>query len=117
MALRIIHAKNKQDMEDIEKELSSNKFKVRARESHYVLMKKKRYGNPIIQLGLLALALFIVPVPYAYILVMIVVAYFSYSFLVKSPNVLVTTDSKDKEGNPLEFNTIDEVLEEGNSIL
>lgn len=117
MALKIIHAKSNNDIGHIEEELAKNKFKVVSKEDHYVLMKRKRYGNPVIQLGLLALALFIVPIPYAYILVIAVVAYFSYSYLARSPNVLVTTETRDVDGNPLKYDTLEEVLEEGNAVL
>lgn len=112
MALKIIKAKDSKDMDEIEKKFSENKFKVLSKENHYVLMKRKRYGNTVIQLGLLFFALFF----FAPIIIINVV-YFAYSFLVKSPTVLITVETKGEDGSPLQFNTIEEVLEEGNSIL
>ena len=44
-------------------------------------------------------------------------AYFTYSLLWNSPNVLITTEKKDVEGNNLEYNTIEEVLEKANAVL
>lgn len=112
MALKIIHAEDSKDMDKIEETFSENKFKVLSKENHYVLMKRKRYGNTVIQLGLLFFALFF----FAPIIIINVV-YFAYSFLARSPTVLITVETKGEDGTPLEFNTIDEVLEEGNSIL
>ncbi len=117
MELKIIYAKNKEDMETIEGKLTENKFKKLSSENNYILMKKRRYGNIVIQLGLLIFALFLVPIPYAYIFIFIIVIYFSYSYLIRSPNVLITTETKDVNGQNLEFSTIDEVLELGNAIL
>lgn len=112
MGLKIIHAKNSKEMGAIEKEFKENKFKEVSREDNYVLMKRKRYGNRVIQLGLLFFALFF----FAPIIIINVV-YFGYSFIARSPTVLITTETVGKDGEPLEFNTVDEVLEEGNAIL
>lgn len=112
MELKIVKAKDSNDMDEIEKKFSENKFKVISKEQSYVLMKRRRYGNTVIQLGLLFFALFFFSP-----IIIINVVYFAYSFLVKSPIVLITTETKGENGSPLQFNTIEEVLEEGNSIL
>ncbi|MCF0226617.1 MAG: hypothetical protein HUK28_04800 [Methanobrevibacter sp.] len=112
MDLLILKAKNKKDMENIKRELAKNKFKVQSSEDNFILMKKRRYGNTIIQLGVLFLALFF----FAPLLIVNVV-YFAYSYLIRSPVVLITTETKDKEGENLQFNTNDEVLEIANAML
>lgn len=117
MDLQIIQAKNNNDMKYIGDKLAENKFKVQSSDNNYILMRKKRYGNIIIQVGLLIFALFLVPVPYAYIFLIIVIIYFSYSYLFNSPNVLITTENKDVDGKDLKFTTVEKVLEIGNAIL
>ena len=44
------------------------------------------------------------------------VVYFSYSYLWASPHVLITSEIKSNEGEDLEFNTMDEVLEKSNKL-
>ena len=45
------------------------------------------------------------------------VVYLAYSLLWASPNVLITTEKVDDEGNPLEFNSMDEILDKATAIL
>jgi hypothetical protein len=42
------------------------------------------------------------------------VIYFTYSYLWASPHVLITTELKSSDGEPLVYNTMDEVLEKAN---
>lgn len=112
MKLLVLSAKDSKDMEKISEELSEKKFRVREKQDNFILMHKKRYGNPIIHavcliiaLGFLSIALFVN------------VVYFTYSYLFASPNVLITTETVDDEGNPLEFDSMDDVLNKANSIL
>ena len=75
-------------------------------------MRKKRYGNLLIH----AICL-IIAVQFVGLVLLINVAYFSYSYLYASPNVLITTERVDDDGNPLEFSNMDEILNKANAIL
>lgn len=112
MDLLILKADNSKEMESISEELSQKKFKTIEYSDNYILMKKKRYGNPLIHAVCLIIALFYIgPV------IFINVAYFAYSFLWASPNVLITTEKVDTDGNPLQFTDMDEVLKKATALL
>ncbi len=112
MKLFILPSDNYNDMEKISKELSLKKFKVTKKDNNYILMHKKRYGNILIHVICLIIAfLYVGPV------LLINVLYFTYSYLWASPNVLITTENVDDEGNPLEFSDMDEILKKATSIL
>lgn len=110
--LFILKAVDSKNMESIASDLQENKFKVLQSDNKFILMRKKRYGNTVIQLGCLFFALF-----FFYPLILVNLVYFTYSLLWNSPNVLITTEKKDAEGNNLEYNTIEEVLEKANAVL
>ena len=111
MALFILKAVDSKDMERISEELSQNKFNIIEEQDNFILMKRKKYGNPLVHAVFLIIALFLS------IAIFVNVIYFAYSFLWASPNVLITTETVDDEGNPLEYNTIEEILEKATSIL
>ncbi len=112
MKLFILGAGSSKEMESISDELSQNKFKITQQEENYILMTKKRYGNILIQVVCLLLALSL-----SWVFIIINIAYFSYSYLWASPNVLITTETVSDKGEPLEFNSMDEILEKANAIL
>ena len=112
MKLFILKADDSKEMEEISKRLSENKFKTVESEENFILMKKRRYGNIIIQLACLALALL-----FSAVFIFINLIYFTYSYLWASPNVLITTERVAENGEKLEFDSIDEVLEKANAIL
>ena len=112
MKLFILGADNSKEMEKISEELSQNKFKVIENEKNFILMRKRRYGNLLIHAICLALALTQISV-----LIFINVVYFSYSYIWASPNVLITTEKVSEEREPLEFNSMGEVLKKANAIL
>ena len=112
MKLFILSADDSKQMEEISKELSENKFKVVESDENYILMKKRRYGNIIIQIVCLALALL-----FSAVFIFINLAYFTYSYLWASPNVLITTEKVAENGEKLEFDSMDEVLRKANATL
>ena len=57
MNLFILGADSSKEMENISEELSQKKFKITQQEENYILMRKKRYGNILIQVVCLILAL------------------------------------------------------------
>ena len=112
MDLLILPADNFKEMESISEELSQKKFRIIRQEENYILMNKRRFGNPLIHAVCLILALSLFS-----LLIFINVAYFMYSYIWASPNVLITTEKVSDEGEPLKFNTMDEVLNKANAIL
>ncbi len=112
MKLFILKADNSKDMDSISNELSLKKFKVTQSDKNYILMRKKRYGNLLIHAICLIIAL-----QFVGLVLLINVAYFSYSYLYASPNVLITPERVDDDGNPLEFSNMDEILNKANAIL
>ena len=112
MNLFILGADSSKEMENISEELSQKKFKITQQEENYILMRKKRYGNILIQVVCLILALSV-----SWVFLIINVVYFSYSFLWASPNVLITTEKVSEDGEPLEFSNMDEILDKANAIL
>ena len=112
MALYILSADNSKEMDEISEELSHHKLKKKKKEDNYILMKKRRYGNLLIHAICLVTALFFIG-----IVIFINVAYFAYSFLWASPNVLITTETVGDDGKPLEFSNMDEILMKATAIL
>ena len=107
----ILKADNSKELDEISEELSQNKFKVIQEENHFRLMKRKRYGNYYVHCLFLLIGLF-----FAYPALIVNVVYFTYSYLWASPHVLITTELKSEDGEKLEFNTMDEVLEKANKL-
>lgn len=99
-------------MDDIAGELSLKKFKLIDEDDRFKLMRKRRYGNILVQIVSLLLALQV-----SWVFLILNVAYFTYSYLWASPHVLITTEKVDDEGNPLEFSDMNEVLNKANAIL
>lgn len=112
MVLLILGADNSKEMEDIAEELSSKKFKLVEKDKEFILMRKRRYGNLLIHAVCLIIALSAFS-----LLIFVNVVYFMYSYIWASPNVLITTEKVSDEGEPLEFSTMDEVLNKANAIL
>ena len=112
MKLFILAADNTKEMEKISQELSQKKFKIMEKNNNYVLMRKKRFGNLLIHAVCLILALSAFS-----LLIFINVIYFMYSYIWASPSVLITTEKVSDDGEPLEFNSMDEVMDKANSIL
>ena len=102
--LHIIHGKNKKDIKKISEKLKENNFKIIQTSDNFILLKKRRYGNIVIQLGILFLALFLF-----YPLILINLAYFTYSYLFRSPKILVTSETKSHNGDKLKFENIEDI--------
>ena len=112
MSLYILSADNKKEMEKISRQLSDKKFKKVESEDNYILMRKRRYGNILIHAVCILIAL-----QFMAIILFVNVVYFAYSFIWASPNVLITTETVDDDGKPLEFSTMDEILKKATAIL
>ncbi len=112
MKLFVLKADDSKDMEKISEELSQYKFKTVEQQDNFILMKRKRYGNILVHVVCLIVALLFVSIA-----LFINVIYFTYSYLWASPNVLITTETTSEDGESLEFDTMDEVLEKATAIL
>jgi hypothetical protein len=112
MALHILGADNPSEMEEISQKLSENKFKVMDHQDNFILMKRRRYGNVLIHAVCLIVALM-----YFSLAIFINVIYFTYSFIWASPTVLITTETVDDEGKPLEYSDMDEILKEATRLI
>ncbi len=112
MKLFILPADNSKEMDQISEELSLKKFKLIDEDKDFILMRKRRVGNILIHAVCLVIAL-----GYFAPLLFVNVIYFTYSYLWASPHVLITTEKVDDEGNPLEFDSMDEVLNKATAIL
>lgn len=111
MDLFVLKADNSNEMYKISEELSVHKFNIIQEENHFILMKKKRYGNYYVHILFLLIGLF-----WVYLALIVNVVYFTYSYLWASPHVLITTEIKADDGEDLEYNTMDEVLEKANKL-
>lgn len=112
MKLFMLKADSSKDMEGIAEELSEKKFKAIERQDNFILMRKRRFGNVLIHIVSLLLALF-----FTGLFIFVNVVYFTYSYLWASPHVLITTERTDEEGNALEFDEMDDVLNKAFAIL
>ena len=112
MKLFMLKADSSGQMEKISEELSLKKFKVIEQGKEFILMRRRRFGNVLIHVICLIIALV-----YFSPLIFVNVAYFAYSYLWASPHVLITTENVDDEGNPLDFDSMDDVLNKANAIL
>lgn len=112
MTLLILSADSSKEMERIAEDLSTHKFKLVEQEDNFILMKKKRYGNLLIHA-----VCFIIALSAFSLLIFVNVVYFMYSYIWASPNVLITTEKVSDEGEPLQFSSMDEVLNKANAIL
>lgn len=112
MKLFILSADNSKDLTRISEELSEKKFIEVESEDNYILMKRRRYGNVLIHVVCLILAL-IVFMPF----IIVNVVYFAYSYLWASPYVLITTEKVGEDGEKLEFDSMDDVLNKASAIL
>ncbi|MCQ2972584.1 MAG: hypothetical protein MJ209_04805 [archaeon] len=111
MKLDIVHAENSEGMEKLSETFLENKFKINQSDNNFILMKKRRYGNYYVHILFLLIALFVFD--YA---IFVNVVYFAYSYLWRSPLVLITTEVNGEDGEPLEFSNIDDILEKANAL-
>ena len=111
MNIDILKASSNKEMDKISEELFSNHFKIHSSSDNFILMKRRRYGNFYVHILCILIALFIF-----YPLILVNLVYFAYSFIWKSPHVLITTETVDDKGNLLEFSTMDDVLEKANAL-
>ncbi|MBR5502970.1 MAG: hypothetical protein IKV87_00745 [Methanobrevibacter sp.] len=104
MKPKIVHARDHEVMVQLTKLFEESKYSIKAQDKNYTLLKKNNYGNILIHLPFLLIALF-----FNALAILVNVAYFAYSIFQKSNVILITTEKKDEDGNPLEFDDVSEI--------
>ena len=112
MKLYILPADNPNEMDRLSEELSQNKFTLLEKDDKFILMRRRRFGNVLIHAICLIIALTCFSP-----LIFVNVIYFTYSYLWASPHVLITTEKVGEDGEKLEFDSMDDVLNKANAIL
>lgn len=106
MDLKIFYSIDSKKMNEDAKVLFDKGYKEHSKDENYILLKKRFYGNFYIHLIFILFALFVFSP-----LLFLNIIYFAYNFIKKSFFVLITTETKDQEGNDLEFDEFDELLD------
>lgn len=104
MKPKIVHARDYKVMAELAGLFEDSKYKVKAQDKNFILLKKNNYGNVMIHLPFLLIALF-----FSALALIVNVVYFAYSVFQKSNVILITTEKLDENGNPLEFDDVSEI--------
>ena len=104
MKPKIVHARDSEVMHQLTDLFVESKYSIQAEDKNYVLLKKNNYGNILIHIPFILIALFI-----NVFAILVNVVYFAYNIFQKSNVILITTEKKDDEGNPLEFDSVREI--------
>lgn len=107
----ILKAKNYDDMEEIAKPFFDRGYKLISSDFNHIIAKKRNFGSIFVHALLLFLILFVVAYNsiILYIFCAIYVFYFIFNLFYNSEVVLITTESTDNDGNPPEFDSIEDV--------
>lgn len=100
----VLHVKNNEDMEELSEILKKSKYSINHREQNYILLKKKNYGNLILHGIFIFIGLVINMLGFV-----LNVIYFAYSFFKKSNIILITTETKDQDNNPVKFDNAEDL--------
>jgi len=107
----ILKAKDFDNMESIAKPFIDNGYKIMSSDAKHIIAKKRNFGNRYIHILFLFLILFVIGYDtwMVYVACIIYSSYFIYFLFKKSKVVLITTESKDKDGGLVEFDKFEEV--------
>jgi len=107
----ILKAKDFDDMEFIAKPFIDNGYKIISADGKHILAKKRNYGNRYVHILFLFLIMFAIPYNswIVYPTCIIYCGYFIYYLYRKSKIALITTESKDTEGNMVDFDDIEKI--------
>jgi hypothetical protein len=94
----VLKAENKEEMDSIANNFLENGYKISSSEDVFVILRHNSYGNLIIHGILIFLTLFV-----SILAIIGNVVYFAYYFFKKSDIVLITTETTDADGNPVDF--------------
>ena len=104
MKPKIDHARDSEVLHQLTDLFVESKYSIQSEDKNYVLLKRNNYGNILIHIPFILIALFI-----NVFAIIVNVVYFAYSIFQKSNVILITTEKKDDEGNPLEFDSVREI--------
>ena len=104
MKPKIVHARDSEVLHQLTDLFVESKYSIQSEDKNYVLLKRNNYGNILIHIPFILIALFI-----NVFAILVNVVYFAYSIFQKSNVILITTEKKDDEGNPLEFDSVREI--------
>ena len=102
MKPKIVHARDKKVMDELMELFIESKYKIQSSDRNYVLLKRNYYGNYVVHTIFIIIALLIWAI-------VINVIYFGYSLFGRSNVVLITTETLDENGNPLEFDDVEDI--------
>ncbi|MDR2873452.1 MAG: hypothetical protein LBV42_01695 [Methanobrevibacter sp.] len=125
----ILKANSNEEISKISQPFLEKKFKEISKGDSHIILKKRNFGSPIIHICFLLLILFgdisffenlpflnsfqSSPPKYnifvTYIFCFFYVAYIIFNLFTKTKVILITTETRDEDGNPIKFNNIDEV--------
>jgi cytochrome c biogenesis protein ResB len=105
----ILKAENFDDMEKIAKPFLEKGYKIISSNSKHIIARKRSFGSIFIHILLLFLILFVVSYNslLLYVLCGVYILYFIFNLFNNSKVVLITTETTDEEGNPVEFDDIE----------
>ena len=108
----ILKAENPEDIDKIAKPFLDKGFKVISEDNTHLIAKKRDIGSYLVHFIFIALILFVISYTswMIYVVCGIYIAYFLYFLFTKSQVVLITTETVDKDGNPVEFDNCQEVF-------
>ena len=107
----ILKAENPEEIEKIAKPFLDKGFKVLSEDETHLIAKKRDFGNYVVHFVFIALILFVISSTswMIYVVCGVYIAYFLFFLFTKSQVVLITTETVDKEGNPVEFDKIENI--------
>ncbi|MDR1820058.1 MAG: hypothetical protein LBR15_07440 [Methanobrevibacter sp.] len=131
MKLIILGAKNGEEIDDLAKPILKKGFKEISKDEIHIILKKRSFGSPIIHICFLLLILFgsvffFNNLPFfnsliqryslnfidnivQYILCISYGSYIFFNLFAKTKVVLITTETEDIDGNPIEFNNVNDL--------
>jgi hypothetical protein len=125
----ILKANSTKEISTISQPFLKKGFKEISKDEVHIILKKRNFGKLIPHICFLLLILFgdisffqNIPIlniflnnlqqynlVFIYILCFCYLAYIIFNLYTKTKVILITTETKDKDGNPIKFNTIDDI--------
>ncbi|MCL2115986.1 MAG: hypothetical protein FWH29_07180 [Methanobrevibacter sp.] len=107
----ILKAEDSKDIEKIAMPFLDKGFKVISEDETHLIAKKRNFGSYFVHLIFILLILFVISYTswMIYVVCGVYITYFLYFLFSKSEVVLITTETSDKDGNPVEFDNIGDI--------
>jgi len=109
----ILKAESPEEIEEIAKPFLDKGFRVLSEDETHLIAKKRNLGSYVVHFVFIALILFVINSTswMIYVVCGIYITYFLYFLFTKSQVVLITTETVDKDGNPVEFDDLEDMFE------